>query len=192
MTETVRLIQSSNLKIPLFLSFVRVSFPSPADDYKERPLDLDELVIQHPEATFYVRVSGESMQDAGIDDGDVLVVDRAIDARHNAIIVAILNGKFTVKRLHQEKETTYLVPANAMYKPVRVTEDMNFQVWGVVKHCIRKVNDPRLKHGGLCLSSTATRNIFADVPLWLHRLTHQGQLTTAPCSSSPAGRATFS
>ena len=139
MTETVRLIQSSNLKIPLFLSFVRVSFPSPADDYEERPLDLDELVIQHPEATFYVRVSGESMQDAGIDDGDVLVVDRAIDARHNAIIVAILNGKFTVKRLHQEKETTYLVPANAMYKPVRVTEDMNFQVWGVVTYCIRKV-----------------------------------------------------
>ena len=107
MTETVRLIQSGNLKIPLFLSFVRASFHIPADDYKERPLDLNELlVIQHPEATFYVRVGGESMQDAGIDDGDVLVVDRAIDARHNAIIVAILNGKFTVKRLHQENGTT--------------------------------------------------------------------------------------
>ena len=68
MTETVRLIQSGNLKIPLFLSFVHASFPSPADDYKERPLDLDELVIQHPEATFYVKVSGESMQDAGINE----------------------------------------------------------------------------------------------------------------------------
>ncbi len=135
MTETVRLIQSGNLKIPLLLSFVRASFPSSADDYKERPLDLDELVIQHPEATFYVRVSGESMQDAG----DALVVDRAIDARHNAIIVAILNGKFTVKRLHQENETIYLVPANPMYRPVQVTEDMNFQVWGVVTYCIRKV-----------------------------------------------------
>ena len=139
MTETVRLIQSGNLKIPLFLSFVRASFPSPADDYKERPLDLDELVIQHPEATFYVKVRGESMQDAGIDDGDVLVVDRAIDARHNAIIVAVLNGEFTVKRLHQEDETIYLVPANPMYQPIRVTEDMNFQVWGVVTYCIRKV-----------------------------------------------------
>jgi len=75
MTETVRLIQPGNLKIPLLLSFARASFPSPADNYKERPLDLNELVIQHPEATFYVRVSGESMQDAGIDDGDVLVVE---------------------------------------------------------------------------------------------------------------------
>jgi DNA polymerase V len=135
MTETVRLIQSGNLRIPLFLSFVRASFPSPADDYKERSLDLDELVIQHPEATFYVTVSGESMQD----DGDVLVVDRAIDARHNAIIVAVLNGEFIVKRLYQEDETVYLVPANPMYQPVRVTEDMNFQVWGVVTYCIRKV-----------------------------------------------------
>jgi DNA polymerase V len=118
MTETVHLIQSSNLKIPFFLSFVRASFPSPADDYKQCPLDLDELVIQHPEATFYVRVSGVPMQATGIDDGDVLVVDRAIDARHNAIIGAIFNGKFTVKSLHQENETAYLVPANAMFKPV--------------------------------------------------------------------------
>ena len=130
------IIQSGNLKIPLFLSFVHASFPSPADDYKERPLDLDELVIQHPEATFYVKVSGESMKDAGIADGDVLVVDRAIDATHNAIIVAVLNGNFTVKRLHQEDETIYLVPANPMYHPVQVTEEMNFQVWGVVTYCI--------------------------------------------------------
>ena len=139
MTETVHLIQSGNLKIPSFLCFVHASFPSPADDYKERPLDLDELVIQHPEATFYVKVSGESMKDAGIDDGDVLVVDRAINATHNAIIVAVLNGDFTVKRLHQEDETIYLVPANPMYQPVQVTEEMNFQVWGVVTYCIRKV-----------------------------------------------------
>jgi peptidase S24-like protein len=156
MTETVHLIQSGNLKITPFLSFVCASFPSPADDYKERPLDLDELVIQHPEATFYVKVSGEPMQDAGIDDSDVLVVDRAIDASHNAIIVAVLN-----------------------------------QVWGVVTYCIRKVNDPRLKRGGLCLSSTATRNIFADVPLWLHRLTHQGQSTSAPFLPSLAEQEAF-
>jgi DNA polymerase V len=139
MTEPVHLLQSGNLKIPLLFSFVHASFPSPADDYKERPLDLDELVIQHPEATFYVKVSGESMKDAGITDGDVLVVDRAIDATHNAIIVAVLNGEFTVKRLHQEDETIYLVPANPLYQPVQVTEDMHFQVWGVVTYCIRKV-----------------------------------------------------
>ncbi len=139
MTETVHLLQSGNLKIPLLLSFVHASFPSPADDYKERPLDLDELVIQHPGATFYVKVSGESMKDAGITDGDVLVVDRAINATHNAIIVAVLNGEFTVKRLHQENETIYLVPANPLYQPIQVTEDMHFQVWGVVTYCIRKV-----------------------------------------------------
>jgi DNA polymerase V len=139
MTKTVHLIQSGNLKIPLLLSFVHASFPSPADDYKERPLDLDELVIQHPEATFYVKVSGESMKDAGIDDGDVLVVDRAIDATHNAIIIAVLNGEFTVKRLHRQGETIYLVPANPMYQTVQVTGDMNFQVWGVVTYCISKV-----------------------------------------------------
>jgi DNA polymerase V len=139
MTEPVHLLQSGNLKIPLLFSFVHASFPSPADDYKERPLDLDELVIQHPEATFYVKVSGESMKDAGITDGDVLVVDRAINATHNAIIVAVLNGEFTVKRLHQENETIYLVPANPLYQPIQVTEDMHFQVWGVVTYCIRKV-----------------------------------------------------
>ena len=118
---------------------VRAGFPSPADDYKANTLDLDELVIHNPQATFYVRVRGDSMKNAGIADGDIVVVDRSIDATHNAIIVAVLNGGFTLKRLYQKDGRLYLVPANRLYKPIKVTREMEFQVWGVVTYCIHRV-----------------------------------------------------
>jgi DNA polymerase V len=125
--------------IPLFLSPIHSGFPSPADDYKENNLDLTELLIANPTATFYVKVTGDSMKDACIEEGDILVVDRSIVATHNAIIVALLNGEFTVKRLYHKGQTIYLLPANRRYKPLRITEHMDFQVWGVVTYCIRKV-----------------------------------------------------
>src|SRR5258706_7949245 len=89
------------------LSSVPAGFPSPADDYKANKLDLDELVIHNPQATFYVRVSGDSMKNAGIEDRDIVVVDRSLDATHNAIIVAILNRGFTLKRLYDNEETCF-------------------------------------------------------------------------------------
>lgn len=125
--------------LPLFACAVAAGFPSPADDYVESALDLNELVMAHADATFYVRVSGDSMRDASIWPGDILVVDRALSARHLDIVVALLDGAFTVKRLHQHRAGLSLVPANPAYVPILVTEAMQFQVWGVVTYCIHRV-----------------------------------------------------
>ncbi len=125
--------------IPLYLSPVHAGFPSPADDYREQALDLNELVTNNPQTTFYVRVSGDSMQDACIYEGDILVVDRSLRATHNAIVIALLNGEFTVKRLYLTSRHLFLLPANRRYKPMKITEHMEFSIWGVVTYCIRKV-----------------------------------------------------
>lgn len=125
--------------IPLVASLLHAGFPSPADDYRDTVLDLNSLVIQHPEATFYVRVTGDSMHDAGIRAGDILVVDRAISPADRAIIVALLNGEFTVKRLSLQNDQIALLPANPRYRPLLITEEMEFQVWGVVTYCIHQL-----------------------------------------------------
>ena len=122
--------------VPFFEVGVPAGFPSPADDYVERPLDLHELLITHPAATFFVRVDGDSMQGAGMYSGDLLVVDRALTAHHGKIVVALLNGEFTVKRLSIEKKKIYLVPENTRYEAIEVTEGSDFQVWGVVTYVI--------------------------------------------------------
>lgn len=124
---------------PLVAWHIACGFPSPADDYRESELDINELLIAHPEATFYVRVSGDSMEGAGIFEGDVLVVDRALDARNNAIIVALLNGEFTVKRLLTNGNTLTLMPENPLYEPIAITEEMEFRVWGIVTYVIHRL-----------------------------------------------------
>ncbi len=124
---------------PLVAWHISCGFPSPADDYRESELDIHELVIAHPEATFYVRVSGDSMEGAGICEGDVLVVDRALDARENAIIVALVNGEFTVKRLFTIGDTLFLMPENPLYDPLPITEEMEFRVWGSATYVIHKL-----------------------------------------------------
>jgi DNA polymerase V len=129
----------NDYRLPLFSWSVPCGFPSPADDYVEAALDLNELVIAHPEATFYVRVSGDSMKHAAISPGDVLVVDRALLPGDQDIVVALIDGEFTVKRLCRKGKATYLVAANPAYAPVRVTGAMQFQVWGVVTYCIHRV-----------------------------------------------------
>lgn len=131
--------QSAKNAIAFVLSPVHAGFPSPADDYAENVLDLGSLVIHHPEATFYVRVTGDSMKDAGIADGDILVVDRALRAAHGSIIIAMVSGEFTVKRLYLKEGRMMLLPANSLYKTIPISEDMDFQVWGVVTYSIRKV-----------------------------------------------------
>ncbi len=125
--------------IPMVASLLQAGFPSPADDYRETALDLNSLVIQHPEATFYVRVTGDSMHDAGIRAGDILVVDRAITSTDKTIIVALINGEFTVKRLSLQNDQIVLLPANPRYRPLLITEEMEFQVWGVVTYCIHQL-----------------------------------------------------
>lgn len=101
--------------LPFFVNTIPAGFPSPADDYIEQDLDLNELVVQHPAATFYVRVQGDSMQNAGIFSGDILVVDRSLNAENKNIVVAILDGEFTVKRLIYRTDGIYLFAENQTY-----------------------------------------------------------------------------
>lgn len=122
--------------IPLFAARVPAGFPSPADDYIDRGLDLNELLIRHPAATYFVRASGDSMVGAGIHSGDVLVVDRAVNPQNRSVIIAALNGELTVKRFVREKEKILLVSENPAYAPLEVGGAMEFEVWGVVVHVI--------------------------------------------------------
>ena len=134
-----RLQSKSSLRLPLFIDRISAGFPSPADDYIDKTLDLNELLIRHPAATFFVRVSGNSMIDAGIHPGDILIVDRAEEAVNNRIVIAVLNGELTVKRLRKENNSLYLVPENDQYNPIEITHEMQFEVWGVVIHVIHQV-----------------------------------------------------
>jgi DNA polymerase V len=129
---------TSSLPLPLYLVNVQAGFPSPAEDYLDKTLDLNELLIARPAATFFVRVAGDSMQNAGIFSGDILVVDRSLDATDNKIIIAIVNGEFTVKRLKIREGQISLVPENPTYPILEMKEGSDFQVWGVVTYVIHK------------------------------------------------------
>jgi len=124
--------------LPIFLSAVAAGFPSPADDYLDDALDLNQLLISHPAATFFVRVQGESMSEANIYSGDVLVVDRSVEPKNRNIVVAVINGEFTVKRIAKKGKALFLLPENPAYPPIEIAEDTDFQVWGVVTYVIHK------------------------------------------------------
>jgi DNA polymerase V len=126
--------------VPLYGDSVPAGFPSPADDYLDMDLNLHDYLVQHPSATFCVRAIGDSMVDAGIQSSDVMVIDRALTPKNNDIILAVVNGEFTVKRIKKSEDELYLMPANENYKPMKITEEMNFQVWGVVTFIIHKAN----------------------------------------------------
>ena len=127
------------LSIPFYESKVPAGFPSPAADFMDLDLNLQEYLVQHPSATFCVRVTGDSMQNAGIFSGDVMVVDRALEPKNNTIVLAVLDGEFTVKRIQKKGRQLFLKPENEMFKPIQITEEMDFKVWGVVTHIIHKV-----------------------------------------------------
>ncbi|CCB89194.1 LexA family protein [Simkania negevensis] len=127
-----------NLPLPLFSSSVKAGFPSPAEDHIEEKLDLNRLMIEHPAATFFLRVEGESMENANIYPGDILVVDRALTPHNGLIIVAVLNGEFTVKRLKKKGNRLYLLPENPAFPEVEITTETEFQIWGVVTFIIHK------------------------------------------------------
>ncbi len=124
--------------IPYYDYGVPAGFPSIAEDYIEQALNLNELVVKHPAATFFVRVEGESMQGAGIFTGDILVVDRSLFPSSGQIVIALLNGEFTVKRLKKEKQRILLVAEHPSYAPIIVSEESDFQVWGVVTYVIHR------------------------------------------------------
>lgn len=122
----------------LYLARIPAGFPSPADDYVERALDLNEYLVRHPAATFMVKVGGDSMVGAGIVDGDLLVVDRSEEAVSGRIVVAVLDGEWTVKRLRVRNGARLLVPENPKYKPVRIEPGQELQIWGVVVGVARR------------------------------------------------------
>lgn len=126
-------------KLPLFLESVSAGFPSPADDYMQAKLDLNELLVKNYSATFFVRVVGDSMKDVGIFTGDMLVVDRSLEAKDGNIVIAVIDGELTVKRLSRIKNKIYLLPENKDYEPIEITEQMQFEVWGVVSTVIHSV-----------------------------------------------------
>lgn len=123
-----------------FADAIKAGFPSPAEDYRHDGLDFNRDLIRHPEATFYGRVDGDSMVDAGISDGDLAVIDRAVEAVHGDVIVAYVNEEFTIKFLdlsHQKEGYIELRPANPQYRPIRISADDDFEVWGVVVWTIK-------------------------------------------------------
>jgi DNA polymerase V len=124
--------------MPYFPQGIAAGFPSPADDYIQKKLSLDEHVVKHPAATFFAHVQGDSMRDANLSDGDLLVIDRSEIAQHKSIVVAVLNGEFVVKRLHKRNGELKLLSENKAYAPIEITEGMDFEIWGVVSHIIHK------------------------------------------------------
>lgn len=120
-------------------SCAHVGFPSPADDYLEGALDLNRLLVHNAPATFFLRVQGDSMTGAGIHTDDILVVDRSVSPSHNSVVVAMLNGALTVKRLWQKKGRVALMPDNPQYKPIEVTHNESFEVWGVATSVIHSL-----------------------------------------------------
>jgi len=124
--------------ITLFSHKVPAGFPSPADDHAEKRLDLNEYLIDQSESTFFVRIKGDSMIDAGILDNDIVIVDRSKSAAINDIVLASIDGEFTVKVLAKNSEGPYLMPANKEYKPIYIKSDSEFEIWGVVTGSVRK------------------------------------------------------
>jgi len=122
--------------LPLFGSKIPAGFPSPADDHLEATIDLNRQYVRHPAATFFVRVQGHSMIGAGIHNGDMLVVDRSLDAQSGAIVIAVVNGELTLKRLIMTGDEVWLMPENTEFQPLQITDGMELQVWGVVAHVI--------------------------------------------------------
>ena len=124
---------------PVYVAKVSAGFPSPADDYQEGSLDLNKYLIRNPAATFFVRVTGSSMINAGIHDGDMLVVDRSLEAGNRNVVIAAIDGELTVKRLMKYDNKLILEPENEDYPPQEIHKDMDFQVWGVVTNVIHKL-----------------------------------------------------
>lgn len=140
-TSTTLDIYSSNTASPLSLPYVEsgisAGFPSPADDFLDLSLDLNKELIKNKSSTFYGRVKGESMKDVGINNGDLLIIDKSLEATNGKIAVCYIDGEFTVKRIKIEKNVCWLVAENEDYAPIKVTAQNDFLIWGIVIHVIK-------------------------------------------------------
>ena len=130
--------ESALSEIPVFSDSIQAGFPSPAEDYMDLDLNLQDHLIQNPSATFCVRAVGESMKDAGIQSGDIMLVDKSLTPKNRSIVLAVIDGEFTIKRVNVSDKELYLMPENENFPPIKITEEMDFQVWGVVTYIIHK------------------------------------------------------
>lgn len=127
----------SDIRIPLIQDVVSAGFPSPAADFLETFIDLNKELCKNPLATFYVKVKGNSMIDAGIHDKDLLIVDRSLEPRNNKIAICFIDGEFTVKRIRLENKNLFLMPENSNYQPIKITEENQLIIWGIVTYVIK-------------------------------------------------------
>jgi DNA polymerase V len=125
--------------LPYFEGGIKAGFPSPATDFEGSQISLDKVLVKNFEATFYAKADGNSMIGAGIDHGDIMVIDRSVEPTAGKIAVCLIDGEFTVKRIKVEKEGVYLMPENETFKPIKVTEDNKLVVWGIVTYVIKAV-----------------------------------------------------
>lgn len=137
----------SELELPMVEGGIAAGFPSPAQDYIDLKIDLNKELITNPSSTFYGRVKGSSMKDAGIVDGDILVIDKSLEPKDGDTAVCFIDGEFTLKYIKIEPDAVYLIPANSKFQPIKVTEDNNFCIWGVVTYSIKSHKNPRPQKG---------------------------------------------
>jgi len=123
--------------LPFVAGGIKAGFPSPAADFEEDKISLDQMVVKHKEATFYARVKGNSMTEAGINDGDILVIDRSLEPHDNKVAVCYIDGEFTVKRIKKDKDCVWLMPENPNFAPIKVTEENELIIWGIVTHVLK-------------------------------------------------------
>jgi DNA polymerase V len=128
---------ATTVKIPMAASSISAGFPSPADDFLDTSIDLNKICIKNPATTFFGRVTGNSMKDAGIHHGDLMIIDKSIRPKNGSIAVCYIDGEFTVKTIKLEQDCCWLIPANPTYKAMKITKDNDFIIWGIVTHVIK-------------------------------------------------------
>ncbi|NTW32472.1 MAG: translesion error-prone DNA polymerase V autoproteolytic subunit [Bacteroidetes bacterium] len=141
-TKTLDIFSCSTetmLELPLIDKGISAGFPSPANDFIDVAIDLNKELIKNPSSTFFGRVKGDSMKDSGINNGDLLIIDKSLEPQNGKIAVCFIDGEFTIKRIILDKDCCWLMPANNDYKPIKVTEENDFIVWGIVVHVIKSV-----------------------------------------------------
>ncbi len=138
-TEILPITDNEAISLPYFEVGVSAGHPTYVSEYFETTINVSRELIKNRSSTFCVRVNGQSMIDAGIDDGDLLIVDKSLPAENNNIILAVINGEFTVKRLYKRDDDLYLQPENKNYNPIKITPFMDFRIWGVVTGLIKKL-----------------------------------------------------
>jgi DNA polymerase V len=133
-----RLTEEGDLSLPIADEGIRAGFPSPAQDFMDLSIDLNKELVKHPASTFYGKVKGDSMVDAGVCDGDILIIDKSLEPRNGDMAVCYIDGEFTIKYIRIDKQVVWLIPANEAYEPIRVTPENEFLIWGIVTYSIRK------------------------------------------------------